>query len=345
MSNNNAAASPSSKSAPDSRNKPIAVARPPAYTRDSQAELTPTQVAVPAHPPNTPRQRSEDNLRSAVAGVTRDSDSKADPPLPSTAIVELLAGQTGKCFKVHRDLLINRSSYFRNLLSSTSAAATSPKASFPDLDEFAFALFVRWLYGASLRGPSDYASMQHYLCLYVLARRFRIERLQNDVLDLVRAYYRAGNMTAPAHRLEYLYDATTIVPATAPTGTVASSPDAPTAASTATATTVAAETSQNSSGASGTVNASAKPNVNSNPMRRFLVATAAYRYLCEREPRLSDAMRGVISRGGDLAVDFAEAMAALHQNQIGDVRKGSDCAFHEHKETPVCRARIAEAFE
>ncbi|KAK7550898.1 hypothetical protein IWX49DRAFT_498606, partial [Phyllosticta citricarpa] len=193
--------------------------------------------------------------------------------------------------------LINRSSYFRNLLSSTSAAATSPKASFPDLDEFAFALFVRWLYGASLRGPSDYASMQHYPCLYVLARRFRIERLQNDVLDLVRAYYRAGNMTAPAHRLEYLYDATTI------------------------------------------------PNVNSNPMRRFLVATAAYRYLCEREPRLSDAMRGVISRGGDLAVDFAEAMAALHQNQIGDVRKGSDCAFHEHKETPVCRARIAEAFE
>ncbi|KAK8219009.1 hypothetical protein IWZ01DRAFT_406624, partial [Phyllosticta capitalensis] len=190
--------------------------------------------------------------------------------------------------------LINRSPYFRSLLANPSSSTPSPKASFPDLDEFAFALFVRWLYGAALHGPSDYASMQHYLCLYVLARRFRIERLQNDVLDLVRAYYRAGNMTAPAHRLEYL---------------------------------------------------GVGANNHSNMMRRFLVQTAAYRYLCEREPRLSDAMRGVISRGGDLAVDFAEAMAALHQNQVGDVRKGPDCAFHEHKDTPACKARLSEAYE
>ncbi|KAK7542144.1 uncharacterized protein J3D65DRAFT_664565 [Phyllosticta citribraziliensis] len=260
-------------------------------------------------------------------------DKTSSPPVSSgtsTAIVELLAGQTGKPFRVHRDLLINKSPYFRTLLSAPSSSSTSPKASFPDLDEFAFALFVRWLYGATLRGPSDYASMQHYLCLYVLARRFRIERLQNDVVDLVRAYYRAGNMTAPAHRLEYLYDATATIPATGTPGTVSGGADAPPSY-----TTAAVETLQ----------ASVNVKNNSNQMRRFLVATAAYRYLCEREPRLSDAMRGVISRGGDLAVDFAEAMAALHQNQVSDARKGSDCAFHEHKETPVCRARIAEAFE
>ncbi|KAK8255536.1 hypothetical protein HDK77DRAFT_37178 [Phyllosticta capitalensis] len=246
------------------------------------------------------------------------ANDTTSPPLPSgtsTSIVELLAGQTGKSFKVHRDLLINRSPYFRSLLANPSSSTPSPKASFPDLDEFAFALFVRWLYGAALHGPSDYASMQHYLCLYVLARRFRIERLQNDVLDLVRAYYRAGNMTAPAHRLEYLYDATATDAAASSTST--------------------AESAQSGVGA----------NNHSNMMRRFLVQTAAYRYLCEREPRLSDAMRGVISRGGDLAVDFAEAMAALHQNQVGDVRKGPDCAFHEHKDTPACKARLSEAYE
>lgn len=80
--------------------------------------------------------------------------------------------------------------------------------SFPDLDEFACALFVRWLYGATLHGPSDYSSLQHYLALYVLALRFRVERLCNEVMNLVRGYYRQANMTAPAHRLEYLYERT-----------------------------------------------------------------------------------------------------------------------------------------
>lgn len=77
--------------------------------------------------------------------------------------------------------------------------------SFPDLDEFAFALFVRWLYGAMLNGPSSYHSMQQYLALYILALRFKIERLQNEVMDMVRMYYRTENMTAPPYRLEYLY--------------------------------------------------------------------------------------------------------------------------------------------
>lgn len=235
------------------------------------------------------------------------------PPLhstliPGTAITELLAGQTGKSFKVHTDLLKSRSPYFATLLTpptTTSIAqtpltppstpSTSPTFSFPDLDEFAFALWVRWLYGADPRGPADYHSMQHCLSLYLLAATFRCERLQNDVMDHVRAYYRAHGMTAPAYRLEYVFGRT----------------------------------------------APARPN----QLRRFLVYTAAYRYLCEREPKLSDAMRGVLGKGGDLAVEFAEALAVLHQNELVDVRRGPDCAFHEHVETPVCKPRAAEAYE
>lgn len=83
--------------------------------------------------------------------------------------------------------------------------------------------------------------MQHYLCLYVLAERFRIERLKNEVLDLVKAYYRTANMTAPAARLEYIYHATE------------------------------------------------GPNL----MRRFLVTTAAYRLICERDGKVSNVMRQV----------------------------------------------------
>ncbi|EOD43137.1 putative btb poz-like protein [Neofusicoccum parvum UCRNP2] len=243
--------------------------RPSVSTRDSQAEL-PVPVhhlGVPARPPNTPRQPSSDNLRSGLAGPVTYKD-RADTLIPGTAITELLAGQTGKAFKIHTDLLKSRSPYFAGLLSQPTTTPVSHTLAFPDLDEFAMALFVRWLYGASLHGPTDFHSMQHYLCLYILATRFGCERLKNEVMDHVRAYYRGANMTAPAYRLEYVFDST-------------SGP---------------------------------------NHMRRFLVHTAAYRYLCEREPRLSDSMRGVVEKGGDLAVDFAEALAALHQSELGDVR-------------------------
>ena len=56
-----------------------------------------------------------------------------------------------------------------------------------------------------LTGPHDFHSLQHYLCLYVLAARFEAESLKNRVIDLVRAYYRGQNMTAPAFRIEYVY--------------------------------------------------------------------------------------------------------------------------------------------
>lgn len=50
--------------------------------------------------------------------------------------------------------------------------------------------------------------MQQYLSLYVLASRFQIEKLENEVMDLTRAYYRAADMSSPPYRLEYIYENT-----------------------------------------------------------------------------------------------------------------------------------------
>lgn len=110
-----------------------------------------------------------------------------------------------KSFYAHTDLLKSRSAYFRDVYSQEPPSSSSPPLKYPELDEFAMALFVRWLYGARLNGPSDYHSMQHYLAFYVLALKFRIECLCNEIMDLVRTYYRTANMTAPAYRLEYIY--------------------------------------------------------------------------------------------------------------------------------------------
>jgi hypothetical protein len=170
------------------------------------------------------------------------------------------------------------------LLTQVCASLTAQDTiCYPDMDEFSCALFVRWLYGAALPGPSGFHSMQHYLALYVLALNFRIEKLQNQIMDRIRAYYRSANMTAPPFRLEYLYSAT----------------DGP------------------------------------NKMKAFLVATAAYRVGCEGH--LSEVMKDVVGKGGELAVNFVDALLKLlKEDGEGDVRVGSDCLWHEHSNTMVC---------
>lgn len=134
----------------------------------------------------------------------------------------ILAGESEKPFKILTELLTSRSSYFRDLLGTPTRrdsainipmTTTMPEASdatlaYPELNEFAFALFNRWLYGAQLSGPMDFHTMQHYLGLYVLATRFQVEKLENEVMDLVRAYFRAANLSSPPYRLEYIYENT-----------------------------------------------------------------------------------------------------------------------------------------
>ncbi|KAF2091910.1 hypothetical protein K490DRAFT_61345 [Saccharata proteae CBS 121410] len=286
-----ASRSNSASSAQSAAGRSIESVRPSVSARDSQGEAMPSKagLAAPARPPNTRTSSSTGDVRPTVASPVMPP---ADYSMPGSNLTEVRVGQTAKPFKIHTDLLNARSPQFKQLLQA-NGNASSPMLSFPDLDEFAFALFNRWLYGAVLKGPSDFHSMHHYLGLYIIGERFRIERLKNETTDLVRAYYRASNMTAPAYRLEYLYE--------------------------------------NTQGP--------------NPMRRFLVTTTAYRFLCESDKGLGESMTRVLSKGGQLALDFITALATLHKNELQDVRRGTNCAFHIHEETPRCKARIAEAYE
>ncbi|GAM82668.1 hypothetical protein ANO11243_006500 [Dothideomycetidae sp. 11243] len=150
-------------------------------------------------------------------------------------------------------------------MSDDSATPDADQLTFLTLDEYGFALFVRWLYGGTLHGPKDFAGFTHYLALYCLAIRFGVEDLQDE---------------APAFRIEYVY---TFTPGP-------------------------------------------------NAMRNFLITTAAYRSLCDTPPApgqfVSDSMKTLVARGGDVAADFAEALVRLSKNGLVDVRKGSDEDFH-----------------
>lgn len=107
-----------------------------------------------------------------------------------SSVTEIRVGKDKKAFHVPASLLKEKSPFFRD--------AKIENTSFDDLDEFSMALFMHWLESdGKLFGPHDFHSLAHYLSLYVLAKKFRIESLENQVMDLVRQYYREQNMTSP----------------------------------------------------------------------------------------------------------------------------------------------------
>ncbi|KAK3054774.1 hypothetical protein LTR09_004503 [Extremus antarcticus] len=118
----------------------------------------------------------------------------------------LYIGRNKKPIHVCTEKLKEKSPYFQHLLGDNNPHPSAEQTTFDDLDEFGMGLFMLWLkMNVQLHGPHDFHSLAHYLSLYVVACKFEIEELENQVMDLVRHYYSSQNMTAPAYRLEYVY--------------------------------------------------------------------------------------------------------------------------------------------
>jgi hypothetical protein len=114
-------------------------------------------------------------------------------------------GRTKKPFAIDTDLLTSQSPYFCRLVATLPSHGCYTPISFPNFDEFSFALFVRWLGGEQLTGPTEFHTLQHYIGLYCLSRGFETESLANITMDLIRKYYRQQDMTAPPFRLTFAF--------------------------------------------------------------------------------------------------------------------------------------------
>lgn len=115
--------------------------------------------------------------RHLIAGL--HTDQHAIPQSGHGHVATLFAGESHKSFPAHVELLKSKSPYFSRLYAATPEPSRAD-CTYTELDEYAFALFVRWLYGGKLHGPSDFHTLHHYLCLYVLALRFETEGLRNN---------------------------------------------------------------------------------------------------------------------------------------------------------------------
>lgn len=130
-------------------------------------------------------------------------------------------GNSAKKFTIQTDTLLAKVPSFvkevKPEIMTTSNSLTAKNDNdnlrgpfvYKDFEEFSFQLFVGWIEGEALRGPTDFHTLHHYLGLYAIAHKFQLEGLKNQTMDLVRRYYREQNMTAPPFRLEFIYSRTT----------------------------------------------------------------------------------------------------------------------------------------
>nr|POF01036.1 hypothetical protein CFP56_20984 [Quercus suber] len=216
-------------------------------------------------------------------------------PTANSSRTVVYSGKSEKPFEFDSATLTAKSLYWKKLLASTTARDPLQyrrACTFREPEEISMALFGKWLYGEKLNGPTDFHSTQHYLGLYVLARVWECESLENE-----------EHITSSPYRLEYIY---TYTPGP-------------------------------------------------NPMRRFLISTAAFRALTEIDPEgtsstseptyLSAVMQNVLAANTTLTQDYLNAMIHLHRNDMPDARHGSACAWHEHTSTKKCQERPREVWE
>lgn len=118
-------------------------------------------------------------VRTLIASIHADDPDAKTPSAEELTQTTFFAGPSRKPFTAHNHLLSKKVPYFKILLSS-KVPPTKDQLTFETIDEFAAAIFVRWLYGGELHGPSDFHSMHHYLSLYVLGFKWDVEDLCNS---------------------------------------------------------------------------------------------------------------------------------------------------------------------
>lgn len=119
------------------------------------------------------------------AALNAPADSFLNKPELSSGVVYLHAGKSHRPFDFNTAQLAANSPYFKRYFAENERhdglLGSEDQNTFEDVDEVSMALLKHWLDSrGKLAGPHDFHSLQHYLGLYVLARKFDIEALQNQ---------------------------------------------------------------------------------------------------------------------------------------------------------------------
>ena len=121
-------------------------------------------------------------------------------------MVDLYVGPDSTHWILHEKLLCHYSPFFRQTFYNKNTKPSSSKSfGLPDMDDEPFELFVGWLYSRALRYPEEERAIGPLLDLYLMSEKFEINKLGEDVVETVRAFYHNNETYPGLRRVQYVY--------------------------------------------------------------------------------------------------------------------------------------------
>lgn len=119
----------------------------------------------------------------------------------TSEIVTVYVGKKRKAYQVHKELLVSKSPYFRGSLISAFPEGRSNEVYLREDTPEAFSWLITWLYS----GVVNAIGTKHDACIgfktCIMADRFLIVSLKNDLVDAIRRFYARQVMGAELLRL------------------------------------------------------------------------------------------------------------------------------------------------
>lgn len=123
--------------------------------------------------------------------------------LLSRSMVDLYVGPENTHWILHEKLLCHYSPFFRRIFYSKTNSSKS--FGLPDEEDVPFKVFVGWLYSSSLPVPREEADLGVLFDLYLMAEKFQMPGLVQDVLQVVREWYKFSDTYPGLRRVQYIY--------------------------------------------------------------------------------------------------------------------------------------------
>lgn len=123
--------------------------------------------------------------------------------LLSRSMVDIYIGPENTHWILHEKLLCYHSPFFRRVFySKTNSTKTF---GLPEEEDTTFKTFVGWLYSYSLPVPREESDLGLQFDLYLMAEKFEIPRLVQDILANVREWYKYSDSYPGLRRVQYIY--------------------------------------------------------------------------------------------------------------------------------------------
>lgn len=124
------------------------------------------------------------------------------------SIVDIYVGPESTHWPIHEKLLCYHSPFFSSIFYDKKANARSSSTKsygLPEDDDLPFELLVGWLYSRAIKPPQQEKDIGPLLDLYLLADKFEMQKLADDVVNTVREFYHSTETYPGLRRVQYIY--------------------------------------------------------------------------------------------------------------------------------------------